>query len=46
MKNMKNNAIVGITGHFDNKIDIAGLEGFAGINLQKNQASGGPFRIP
>merc|ERR1712216_340579 len=31
MKNMKNNAIVGNIGHFDNEIDMAGLEGFAGI---------------
>merc|ERR1711924_338180 len=27
MKNMKNNAIVGNIGHFDNEIDMAGLEG-------------------
>ena len=26
MKNMKNNAIVGNIGHFDNEIDMAGLE--------------------
>jgi len=31
MKKMKNNAIVGNIGHFDNEIDMAGLEGFAGI---------------
>merc|ERR1711988_899282 len=30
MKKMKNNAIVGNIGHFDNEIDIAGLEGFPG----------------
>merc|ERR1712194_578731 len=28
MKKMKNNAIVGNIGHFDNEIDMAGLEGF------------------
>merc|ERR1711865_578052 len=27
MKKMKNNAIVGNIGHFDNEIDMAGLEG-------------------
>jgi len=31
MKKMKNNAIVGNIGHFDNEIDMAGLEGFPGI---------------
>jgi len=31
MKNMKNNAIVGNIGHFDNEIDMAGLEGTPGI---------------
>lgn len=28
---MKNNAIVGNIGHFDNEIDMAGLEGYPGI---------------
>merc|ERR1719377_202291 len=28
MKKMKNNAIVGNIGHFDNEIDMAGLESF------------------
>jgi len=31
MQRMKNNAIVGNIGHFDNEIDMAGLEKFAGI---------------
>merc|ERR1712139_143523 len=31
MAKMKNNCIVGNIGHFDNEIDMAGLEGFAGI---------------
>merc|ERR1712190_414874 len=33
MKKMKNNAIVGNIGHFDNEIDMAGLEGFEGIKV-------------
>merc|ERR1712022_85355 len=31
MKKMKNNAIVGNIGHFDNEIQMAELEGFPGI---------------
>eukprot|EP01084_Bolivina_argentea_P046221 85125_1 len=31
MQKMKNNAIVGNIGHFDNEIDMAGLESFDGI---------------
>ena len=31
MKKMKNNAIVGNIGHFDNEIDMTGLENFPGI---------------
>merc|ERR1719282_1337384 len=34
MKKMKNNAIVGNIGHFDNEIDMAGLEKTAGIKRQ------------
>merc|ERR1712054_389498 len=34
MKKMKNNAIVGNIGHFDNEIDMEGLEGFAGIKVE------------
>merc|ERR1712020_378796 len=34
MKKMKNNAIIGNIGHFDNEIDMAGLEGFEGIKVQ------------
>merc|ERR1712048_1319341 len=33
MKKMKNNAIVGNIGHFDNEIEMAALEGFAGIKV-------------
>ena len=31
MHKMKNNAIIGNIGHFDNEIDMAGVEGFPGI---------------
>merc|ERR1712066_911263 len=34
MKKMKNNAIVGNIGHFDNEIDMAGLEKFSGIKCE------------
>merc|ERR1719219_101790 len=34
MKKMKNNAIVGNIGHFDNEIDMAGLENLPGIKVE------------
>jgi len=34
MKKMKNNAIVGNIGHFDNEIDMAGLEGMQGVKME------------
>jgi len=34
MRKMKNNAIVGNIGHFDNEIDMAGLEKFEGIQVE------------
>merc|ERR1711997_1180817 len=34
MKKMKNNAIVGNIGHFDNEIDMAGLEKEEGIKME------------
>merc|ERR1711908_94008 len=34
MKKMKNNAIVGNIGHFDNEIDMAGLEATEGIKVE------------
>merc|ERR1712044_103940 len=37
MKKMKNNAIVGNIGHFDNEIDMAGLEGFKGIKQENTK---------
>merc|ERR1719388_105700 len=38
MKKMKNNAIVGNIGHFDNEIDMAGLEGTEGIKIENIKA--------
>ena len=35
MAQMKNNAIVGNIGHFDNEIDIAGLENYPGIKREQ-----------
>merc|ERR1712031_68821 len=34
MKKMKNNAIVGNIGHFDNEIDMEGLENCAGVKVE------------
>merc|ERR1711964_548986 len=34
MRRMKNNAIVGNIGHFDNEIDMAGLEAVEGIKVE------------
>merc|ERR1719149_620777 len=34
MKKMKNNAIVGNIGHFDDEIDMAGLEGLEGMKVE------------
>lgn len=34
MAQMKNNAIVGNIGHFDNEIDIAGVESYPGIKRE------------
>merc|ERR1711937_233851 len=34
MKKMKNNAIVGNIGHFDNEIEMSELEGFPGIKVE------------
>jgi adenosylhomocysteinase len=35
MAQMKNNAIVGNLGHFDNEIDIKGLENYPGVTCMK-----------
>ena len=47
MAKMKNNAIVGNIGHFDNEIDMAGLLGWPGIKRQniKPQARTGPWPL-
>merc|ERR1712013_56605 len=46
MKKMKNNAIVGNIGHFDNEIDMAGLEGFAGIKVDNIKPQVDRFTFP
>merc|ERR1712187_196646 len=44
MKKMKNNAIVG--GHFDNEIDMAGLEGMEGIKVENIKPQVDRFVFP
>merc|ERR1711967_194904 len=46
MKKMKNNAIVGNIGHFDNEIDMAGLEGFPGIKVENVKPQVDRFVFP
>jgi len=46
MEKMKNNAIVGNIGHFDNEIDMAGLEGFPGIVRQNIKPQVDRFVFP
>jgi adenosylhomocysteinase len=46
MKKMKNNAIVGNIGHFDNEIDMAGLEGFKGIKCDNIKPQVDRFIFP
>merc|ERR1712160_194109 len=46
MKKMKNNAIVGNIGHFDNEIDMAGIEGFAGIKCENIKPQVDRFEFP
>jgi len=46
MKKMKNNAIVGNIGHFDNEIDMAGLEKMAGIKVENIKAQVDRFVFP
>jgi len=43
---MKNNAIVGNIGHFDNEIDMAGLYGFPGIKRQNIKPQCDRFIFP
>merc|ERR1712157_382967 len=46
MKKMKNNAIVGNIGHFDNEIDMAGLEGAEGIKVENIKPQVDRFVFP
>jgi len=46
MKKMKNNAIVGNIGHFDNEIDMAGLEEFKGIKVENIKPQVDRFEFP
>merc|ERR1712166_1353148 len=46
MKKMKNNAIVGNIGHFDNEIQMAELEGFAGIKVENIKPQVDRFVFP
>merc|ERR1711907_785011 len=46
MKKMKNNAIVGNIGHFDNEIDMAGLEDTAGIKVENIKPQVDRFVFP
>merc|ERR1712039_726314 len=45
-KKMKNNAIVGNIGHFDNEIDMAGLEGLEGIKVENIKPQVDRFVFP
>merc|ERR1712013_370455 len=46
MKKMKDNAIVGNIGHFDNEIDMAGLEGLEGIKVENIKPQVDRFQFP
>merc|ERR1712176_1016664 len=46
MKKMKNNAIVGNIGHFDNEIDMAGLEKTEGMKVENIKAQVDRFVFP
>merc|ERR1712146_373401 len=46
MKKMKNNAIVGNIGHFDNEIQMAELEGFPGIKVENIKPQFDRFVFP
>merc|ERR1711898_57916 len=46
MKKMKHNAIVGNIGHFDNEIDMAGLEAIPGIVKEEIKAQVDRFIFP
>merc|ERR1719197_209719 len=46
MKKMKNNAIVGNIGHFDNEIDMVGLESCPGIKVENVKPQVDRFVFP
>lgn len=46
MEQMKNNAIVGNIGHFDNEIDMAGVEGYPGIKRINIKPQSDRFQFP
>merc|ERR1712039_271116 len=46
MQKMKNNAIVGNIGHFDNEIEMAELEGFPGIKVSNIKPQVDRFEFP
>merc|ERR1712070_453479 len=46
MKKMKNNAIVGNIGHFDNEIDMEKLEAFPGIKVENIKPQADRFVFP
>jgi len=46
MEKMKNNAIVGNIGHFDNEIDMAGLEAISGIKCENIKPQVDRFVFP
>ena len=46
MKRMKNNAIVGNIGHFDNEIDMKGLQNYPGIKRINIKPQTDIFRFP
>merc|ERR1712070_371060 len=46
MQKMKNNAIVGNIGHFDNEIQMAELEGFPGIKVESIKPQVDRFEFP
>merc|ERR1712080_806962 len=46
MRKLKQNAIVGNIGHFDNEIDMAGLLSFEGIKRETIKAGTDKFTFP
>lgn len=46
MAQMKNNAIVGNIGHFDNEIDMAGLDSYPGIKVENIKEQVDRYEFP